>query len=43
MTNWILEKKIIFKETIYKGIENTPKAFIDLLDGKNIGKMLVEI
>ncbi len=43
MTNWIIEKKIIFKETIYKGIENTPKAFIDLLDGKNIGKMLVEI
>ena len=43
MTNWLLEGKIQFKETVYKGIENTPKSFIDLLEGKNIGKMLVRI
>tara|TARA_S200000501_G_scaffold120195_1_gene113013 strand:- start:375 stop:1382 length:1008 start_codon:yes stop_codon:yes gene_type:complete len=43
MTNWLLEGKIQFKETVYKGIENTPKSFIDLLEGKNIGKMLVKI
>lgn len=43
MKNWILNKKIKWKETIVEGIENAPSAFIDLLNGKNIGKMLVKI
>ena len=43
MRNWLLDGKIKFKETIYEKIENAPKAFIDLLNGKNLGKMLVKI
>tara|TARA_Y100001970_G_scaffold64116_1_gene82100 strand:- start:8445 stop:9452 length:1008 start_codon:yes stop_codon:yes gene_type:complete len=43
MTKWIQEGKIKFKETIYDGIDNAPQAFVDLLNGKNIGKMLVKI
>tara|TARA_B100001123_G_C14936403_1_gene877831 strand:- start:202 stop:816 length:615 start_codon:yes stop_codon:yes gene_type:complete len=43
MQNWILNNQIKWKETYLEGIENTPKAFIDLLNGKNIGKMLVKI
>ena len=43
MRNWISEGKIKFKETIYENIENAPKAFIDLLNGKNLGKILVKI
>ena len=43
MNNWILNKKIKWKETITEGLENAPQAFIDLLKGKNIGKMLVKI
>ena len=43
MTKWIIEGKIKFKETIYDGIEKAPQAFVDLLNGKNIGKMLVKI
>jgi len=43
MKKWIINKKIKWKETIVEGIENSPKAFIDLLDGKNSGKMLVKI
>ena len=43
MKNWILNNKIKWRETIFDGLENAPKAFIDLLNGKNIGKMLVKI
>ena len=43
MKKWILEKKIKWKETVVEGIDNAPRAFIDLLNGKNIGKMLVKI
>ena len=43
MLKWLSEGKVKFKETIYTGIESAPKSFIDLLKGKNIGKMLVKI
>ncbi len=43
MLKWLSKGKIKFKETIYTGIESAPKSFIDLLKGKNTGKMLVKI
>lgn len=39
----VKSNKIIFRETITKGIENAPKAFINLLNGKNFGKQLVKV
>jgi len=43
MSTWISEAKIKWSETVFDGLENAPKAFIALFDGKNKGKMLVRI
>ena len=43
MSSWLKNKKILSKHTVYEGLDNAPKAFVDLLNGKNIGKMLVKI
>jgi NADPH-dependent curcumin reductase CurA len=40
---WIADGKIKTRETIVEGIEHAPEAFIGLLRGDNIGKMLVRI
>ena len=42
MAKWIQEKKIVYHEDVVKGFENTPRAFIQMLEGKNLGKMLVK-
>jgi NADPH-dependent curcumin reductase CurA len=31
------------QETVVDGIENAPRAFLGLLEGANIGKMLVRV
>jgi NADPH-dependent curcumin reductase CurA len=43
MSVWIREGMVTWKETIEHGIENAPKAFIKLLKGENLGKMLVKL
>jgi NADPH-dependent curcumin reductase CurA len=40
---WLREGKIDYRETIVEGIERAPEAFIGLLRGENLGKMLVRI
>ncbi len=42
MARWIQEGKIRYREDIVEGFENTPRAFIEMLEGKNTGKMLVK-
>jgi NADPH-dependent curcumin reductase CurA len=43
MSKWIGEGKVKWKETLFDGIENAPKAFLALFKGENIGKMLVKM
>lgn len=37
-----LQGKLKYKETITEGFENIPKAFIDMLQGKNYGKAIIK-
>ena len=40
---WVKSGELKYRETIVDGIENMPDAFIGLLAGDNIGKMLVKV
>jgi NADPH-dependent curcumin reductase CurA len=40
---WLREKRIKYHEDIVEGLENAPKAFIGMLQGRNIGKRLVKL
>ena len=40
---WLKEGKLTYSETIIDGFDNIPRAFIDLFEGKNNGKMIVKI
>lgn len=42
LTEWVKEGKLQNKETIVKGFDNLPEAFIGLFDGVNTGKLVVE-
>lgn len=41
MEAWVTSGQVVYKETIYDGIEQAPDAFIGLFTGANTGKMVV--
>jgi NADPH-dependent curcumin reductase CurA len=43
MSKWVKEGKIKWKETVFEGLDNSPKAFIALFNGQNFGKALVKV
>lgn len=43
MTKWIQEGKIKVKETYTEGFEQMPQAFIDMLNGVNVGKAIIKV
>jgi len=43
LVEWFIEGKLKYKETIVEGFENTPRAFIGLFSGENLGKQIVKV
>ncbi len=43
MREWLKAGKIKWKETVLKGVEEAPHAMVGLMQGENIGKMLVQL
>src|SRR5213596_1680581 len=42
-SRWLREGKLKYREDIVEGLEKAPEAFIGLLRGRNLGKMLVKV
>jgi len=40
---WAAEGRIVVEEDVQQGFENTPKTFLRLFQGKNLGKQLLQI
>jgi len=43
LAKWLREGKLVSRQTIFKGFEKLPEAFIGLSQGKNTGKCIVEV
>jgi NADPH-dependent curcumin reductase CurA len=43
MATWLREKRIKYREDVAEGLENAPAAFIGMMQGRNIGKQLVQV
>ncbi len=43
MKSWIADGRVVWKETVYSGIEKCVEALIGLFTGKNLGKMIVRL
>lgn len=43
MSGWIREGRVTYREDFMDGLENAPQGLIDLLQGKNFGKLIVKV
>jgi len=43
VSGWLKEGKLKYKEDVVQGLENAPRAFLGLFQGKNFGKLIVQV
>lgn len=43
VSQWLREDRIKYKEDIVQGLQNAPQAFLGLFEGKNFGKLIVQV
>ena len=43
VAHWLADGRITARETVVDGLENAAGALLSLLDGGNVGKMLVRL
>jgi NADPH-dependent curcumin reductase CurA len=43
LAQWLAEGKLKYAETVVEGFEQTPRAFIGLFSGENLGKQIVKV
>lgn len=43
MSDWLASGEVVYDETVVDGIDNAVDAFVGLMRGRNIGKMVVRI
>jgi NADPH-dependent curcumin reductase CurA len=43
VSGWLREGRVRYREWVTEGLENAPRAFIELLKGGNFGKALVKV
>jgi hypothetical protein len=43
MQGWLRDGRIKYREDVVQGLENAPRAFLGLLEGRNFGKLVVQV
>ena len=43
LVRWVNQGKLVYSEDVSEGLEQAPRALIDVLSGKNFGKKIVKL